>query len=330
MSAPSASTPLPALLLCLIGPTAVGKSEVALLLAERLGGEIISVDSMQVYRGLDLGTAKPTAEERARVAHHLIDICEVAQPFDAAQFVTLARQAIDQIHARRRLAILCGGTGLYFKALLYGLGTGPPTVPALRRELEKIPLPELLRELAARDPQTHERIDRQNPRRVIRALEILRQSPSPLDVQRADWTSSAVANAVASSARVFALTRPLAELYRRIDARVDQMFRNGLEAETRGLLARAPALSLSATACQAIGYRQVIEYLRGQRPLEETVALVKQRTRQFARRQLTWLRHQLPVEWIPWPAGESATEVAAAIEELFRKPVTKVSASTTT
>src|SRR5213075_2727791 len=112
------------------GPTAVGKSEVALLLAERLGGEIISVDSMQVYRGLDLGTAKPTAEERARVAHHLIDICEVAQPFAAAQFATLARQAIDQIHARRRLAILCGGTGLYFKALLYGLGTGPPTVPA--------------------------------------------------------------------------------------------------------------------------------------------------------------------------------------------------------
>ena len=128
--------------LVLAGPTAVGKSEIALLLAEKLGGEIVSVDSMQVYRGLDLGTAKPKPEDRARVPHHLIDVAALAESFDAAQFVRLARHAIAEIQARGRVAILCGGTGLYFKAFLEGLSEAPPANPALRAELQAVPLPD--------------------------------------------------------------------------------------------------------------------------------------------------------------------------------------------
>ena len=173
--------------LLLAGPTAVGKSEIALLLAEKLGGEIISVDSMQVYRGLDIGTAKPSPAARARVPHHLIDVVDLTEPFDAAQFLRLAHRAVADIQGRGRLPILCGGTGLYFKAFLEGLGQAPPADAALRAALEATPLPELLRELAERDPATYERIDRQNPRRVIRAIEVIRLTGKPFSAQRADW-----------------------------------------------------------------------------------------------------------------------------------------------
>ena len=306
----------------------MGKSEVALLLAERLDGEIVSADSMQVYRGLDVGTAKPSPAERVRVPHHLIDICDVTQSFDAAQFVRLATNAMNEIESRGRLAILSGGTGLYLKAFLYGLGTGPQADPALRAELENVPLPDLLHELAARDPETYQRIDKQNPRRVIRAIEILRRSELPPSNHRADWKSANALQQAAQAARVFALIRPMPELYHRIDTRVDQMFRDGLEAETKKLLEQQPASN--STALQAIGYRQVVEYLRGERPLQETIALVKQRTHHFARRQLTWLRHQLAVERIDWSAGQTAADVARQIERSFRNPTLTASASTTT
>src|SRR5580698_1203828 len=151
------------------GPTAVGKSAAALALAERIGGEIISVDSMQVYRGLDIGTAKPTTAERARLPHHLIDICDLREAFDAAQFVRLAQKGVEEIQARGRTPVFCGGTGLYFKAFLEGLGEAPPANEKLRAELEAAPLERLLDELQERDPATFEKIDRQNPRRVIRA-----------------------------------------------------------------------------------------------------------------------------------------------------------------
>src|SRR5512134_1947307 len=142
------------------GPTAVGKSEVALLLAEKLGGEIVSVDSMQVYRGMDIGTAKPSAAERARVPHHLADVVELTASFDAGQFAALARAAVAEIQGRQRVPILCGGTGLYFSAFLYGVGQGPASDSALRAELEQTPLPVLLAELAQKDPGTFTRIDR--------------------------------------------------------------------------------------------------------------------------------------------------------------------------
>ena len=161
------------------GPTAVGKSEIALRLAEQLGGEIISADSMQVYRGLDIGTAKPSPADRARVPHHLIDICDLTESFDAAQFARLAHRAVAEIQSRGHVPVLCGGTGLYFKAFLEGLGEAPSADAKLRAELEAAPLENLLAELRERDPAAYEKIDKKNPRRVIRAVEVMRLTGKP-------------------------------------------------------------------------------------------------------------------------------------------------------
>ena len=279
------------------GPTAVGKSAVALLMAERLGGEIISVDSMQVYRGLDIGTAKPSAAERARVPHHLIDVCDLQEDFSAARFVEMAGRAVAELERRGRVPIFCGGTGLYFKAWLAGLAPLPEPDPVLRAELEAAPLEVLLAELKEKDPATYARVDRRNPRRVVRAVEVLRLSGRSLAEAAVTWPGKAQAGA--GGVKILALRRRAEDLRRRIEARVDAMFQAGLVEETRRLL--DAGLAQNRTAMQAIGYRQVVEHLRGERDLPATVALVKQRTWQFARRQITWWRHQLPVVWVDWP-----------------------------
>ena len=301
----AASPPAP---LFLAGPTAVGKSAVALALAELLGGEIISVDSMQVYRGLDLGTAKPSAAERARVSHHLLDVLELTEAFDAAQFVRLATAAVQGIQSRGRVPIFCGGTGLYFKAWLEGLGEAPPGDERVRAELEAAPLPELLAELERRDPETFARIDRQNPRRVIRALEVIRLTGKPFSAQRAEWNAE---RGTRNAEMVFVLTREPADLRARIEARVDAMFAAGLVDETRRLL--ADGLAGNRNAMQALGYRQVVEHLRGERGLPESVVLVKTRTWQFARRQRTWFRRQLEVQAVPLAADADLLAVARGI-----------------
>ena len=293
----------------LAGPTAVGKSAIALAFAERTGGEIITVDSMQVYRGLDIGTAKPTAEERRRVPHHLLDVCDLNEAFDAAQFVRLAQAAVTEILARGRVPIFCGGTGLYFKALLEGVGEAPPGDAKVRAELEAAPLEQLLTELRERDLVTFERIDRQNPRRVVRAVEVIRLTGKPFSKQRANWNSAA--RSPQPAARLFCFTRPAADLHRRINARVDEMFRRGLVNETRELLQHG--LAENKVAMQAIGYRQVVEHLRGDRGLAATIELVKIKTRQFAKRQLTWFRRHGNCEWIDLKAGETVDHTLETI-----------------
>ncbi len=317
---PVSLRPPPSAPVLLAGPTAVGKSEVALRLAERLGGEIVSVDSMQVYRGLDLGTAKSSPADRARVPHHLIDVVELTASFDAAQFVRHARPAVADIQARGRRPILCGGTGLYFKAFREGLGEAPAADPALRVELEATPVEVLLRELAARDPATFAKIDRRNPRRVIRAVEVIRLTGRPFSQQRADW-SGGESNAESRSADnfglwplAFGLSRAPADLRARIDARVERMFQRGLVQETQRLLERG--LAANPTARQALGYRQVVEHLRGERSLAETIALVKVRTRQFAKRQMTWFRRQMPLTWLELEPDDAPAAVA---ETLFNR-----------
>jgi tRNA dimethylallyltransferase len=292
----------------LAGPTAVGKSEIALQLAERLGGEIISADSMQVYRGLDIGTAKPSPADRARVPHHLIDICELTEFFDAAQFVRLAQKAVAEIQARGRVPVFCGGTGLYFKAFLSGLGEAPSANHELRARLEAMPFAALLRELRERDPVAYEKIDKQNPRRVIRAVEVIRLTGKKFSQQRAEWKSKAQSP---KSKVFFCFTRPPADMHARINARVDAMFARGLVDETRELLQRG--LAENKTAMQAIGYRQVVEHLRGERSLAETIELVKIRTRQFAKRQLTWFRRQLDPEWVELKPDEPLEEIVARL-----------------
>jgi tRNA dimethylallyltransferase len=293
----------------LAGPTAAGKSALALELAERLSGEIISVDSMQVYQGMDLGTAKPSAEDRRRVRHHLIDVVTLADSFDAAKFVRRAGEAAGDIQARGLRPIFCGGTGLYFKAYLEGLGTAPPRDAALRAELEATPLAQLLEELARRDPAAFDVIDRRNARRVIRAVEVMRLTGKPFSAQRAQWKEARPPTSV-----MIGLTRPMGELTLRIHLRVEEMFRQGLVAETEAL--RAQGLEKNPTAMQALGYRQVVEHLRGERGLEETKELVKIRTRQFAKRQLTWFRRQMNLEWVTLSAAPPGLEIGALMEKL--------------
>lgn len=295
----------------LAGPTAVGKSEVALLLARELEGEIITVDSMQVYCGLDIGTAKPSASEREQVPHHLLDVVKLSESFDAAMFCRLARKAAEEIQARGRVPVFCGGTGLYFKAFLEGLGEAPPPDPQLRAELEASPLDDLLRELAAHDPQTFARIDRQNPRRVVRAVEVIRLTGRPFSEQRAGWSDAPQGN---HQAAFFVLTRSKPELDQRINLRVDEMFRRGLVEETRQLLKHG--LAENPTAMQAIGYRQVVEHLRGERSLAETVEMVKARTRQYAKRQMTWFRSHTTATWLELAGSETAPETCGKIANL--------------
>ncbi len=295
----------------LAGPTAVGKTAVAVAVAERVGGEVISADSMQVYRGLDIGTAKPTPDERARVRHHGVDVVGLESAFDAAAFVRMATDAVAEIGARGRVPILCGGTGLYLNAFLNGLGNSPAPDPVLRAALESTPLPELLDELARHDAVTFDEIDPMNRRRVVRAVEVIRLTGRPFSSQRAAWPERAPALA----GRSFGLTRDRADLIRRIDRRVDAMFAAGLVDETRALL--GSGLSDNRTAQQAIGYRQVIEHLRGERGLRETVEQVKVRTRQFARRQMTWFRGQLDLHWMELAAEESPAGTADRIVALL-------------
>lgn len=290
--------------LFIAGPTAVGKSEIAIALAEKIGGEIISVDSMQVYRGLDIGTAKPDAATQKKIHHHLIDVCDLSEPFDAAKFVQLANQAKGEVQSRNKIPIFCGGTGLYFKAFLDGLGDAPPADPQLRAELEAIPLEKLLEELRGSDPVAYEKIDKQNPRRVIRALEVVRTTGKPFSSLRANWPAQSTARDT-----LYIFNRRAVDLHKRIGARVDEMFRRGLVEETRELLKHG--LAENRNAMQSIGYRQVVEHLRGERNLADTIELVKIRTRQFAKRQLTWFRRHGNCEWIELEPEETVEEILA-------------------
>jgi tRNA dimethylallyltransferase len=301
---PEASLVLPKGSLVITGPTASGKSAVAMVLARQLGAEIVSVDSMQVYRGLDLGTAKPSRGDRSCVPHHVVDEVPLDQGFSVAQFLTRVRQVLDDLARRRVRPVFCGGSGLYLRALVMGLDTGPAPDPKERARMEVTPLAELVEALQQADPAACDRVDRQNRRRVIRALEkAAAGGRGPL--------RGSLAVAPALGVRVFCLRRKATDLRRRIELRVEDMFARGLVEETRQLLDRG--LEGNRTAMQSIGYRQVVEHLRGVRDLASTVALVKQKTWQYARRQMTWFRHQLPVVWMEVGEDEAPEQIADRI-----------------
>lgn len=285
--------------ICIAGPTASGKSAVAIKIAEQLQGEIISVDSMQVYRGLDIGTAKPSEAEQAGIPHHLIDCAGLEETYDAARFVREATAAERKIER----PIYCGGTGLYFQAWLEGLGESPPADVAVRAEIEAKSHEEQLVELKAADPETFERIDQQNPRRVVRALEVIRLTGKPYSEQRAEWQNTVPSN-------FFLIEREREDLRARIEARVEAMFAAGLVEETCSLRA---ALEDNRVAQQALGYRQVIGYLQGEQDLPNTVAMVKSRTWQFARRQKTWFRRLQGAVRLSVSADEAPAETARRI-----------------
>ena len=262
---------------------------------------------MQVYRRMDIGTAKPSVEERRSIPHHLLDIVDVTEPFDAARFARFAHAAIRDIQSRRRVPVLAGGTGLYFKAVIEGVGEAPSADSALRSELESTALDELLAELQQRDPALYARIDKKNPRRVIRAIEVIRQTGRPFSEQRSTWQTGSRENAYTA----FVLTRSTDDLRHRIDVRVEEMFQRGLVEETRALM--RSGLTQNRTAMQALGYRQVAEYLDGERSLPETIELVKVRTRQYAKRQLTWFRRHLNAQWFELLPETAVTETSQKI-----------------
>jgi tRNA dimethylallyltransferase len=295
----------------LTGPTAAGKTAVAVELAQRLGAEIVSVDSMTVYRGMDIGTAKPSAEERRAVPHHLLDIVSPADDFSLAEFVGQAHERVREIRGRGREVLLVGGTPLYLKALLRGLYQGPPPDWEFRRaieeEIKQVGLPALRERLEMVDPLSAQKLHPNDQRRMIRALEVYRQTGQPISHQQVHFEEGASAE----QRKVFCLAWPREELHRRIDARVDQMFQAGLVDEVRGLLTQYG--SLSRTASQAVGYREVLQHLDGQFDLPTTIQHVKHATHQFARRQETWFRGLSECRFLPQAEGQASREVADGI-----------------
>lgn len=290
------------LAIALMGPTASGKTALALDWAERLGGEIVSVDSALVYRGLDIGAAKPDAAEMARVPHHLIDVREPWQPYSAAEFAADARVALDAIVARGRVPILAGGTGLYFHALLHGLSAMPTADPAIRAviagEIAVRGLAALHAELAAVDPVAAARIHATDAQRIQRALEVYRVSGRTISA----WRAAPAAPRLPLRVLKLVLAPPeRAVLHQRIERRFDQMLAAGFLDEVRRLRA-TPELRfhphpLDLPAVRAVGYRQAWEYLDGQGDAADFRARAIHATRQLAKRQLTWLRGELDARW---------------------------------
>lgn len=295
----------------LVGPTAAGKTGVAIELAKRLSAEIISLDSMAVYRGLDIGTAKPSAAEQAAVPHHLVDVLDPHQEYSLADYLAAARSAAEQITAPGRTALFVGGTPLYLKALLRGMFVGPPADWNLRREWDQRaaqqPPDWLQAQLAEVDPSAAKKLHANDTRRIIRALEVFAKTGRRMS----DWQQQFNLPQPQSACRVFVLDWPRAELYRRINARVDAMFAAGLVAEVEAL--RARGVTLGRTAQQALGYREVLEHVDGQRDLAATVELIQNRTRAFARRQLTWFRSLSECRWITLDEAKTAAQVADEI-----------------
>ena len=269
------------------GPTASGKSQLALKLAERMGCEIISVDSMQVYRGMDVGTAKPSVDERSRIPHHMLDLVEIHESYDVAKFRRQALLEAEKVHQRGRRIIFCGGTGFYFQALIHGVGNGPPSDPNIRNLLEIMPVEDLLSELKERDPLTAKSIDPHNKRRLVRALEVVRITGASFTLFKPDWKRSDLVDA----SRFWVLEHSSASLRNRIDERVEVMMKSGWIQETQRLI--DSGLKGNSTASQAIGYRQIIEHLEGKTSRDTMIQWIKTKTWQFAKRQRTWFRHQI-------------------------------------
>ncbi len=282
-------------LLCILGPTAVGKTEIAIEVAQRLNAEIVSVDSRQIYRKMDIGTAKPMPAEQLAARHHLIDCVDIAEPFSVSAYQTLADAAITDIQSRDKRVMLVGGAGLYFRAIVDGLFEGPGADAAIRRRLreeaEQHGLDALHERLRACDAASAARIHPNNLVKVIRALEVYELTGTPISQLQQQWHNEPRYPFIA-----FGLTMPREQLYRRIEQRVDVMIDDGLIEEVKGLLAQGD--SRNSNALQSFGYKELIAYLDGTCTLDAAIAQLKQNTRRFAKRQLTWFRRDARIEWI--------------------------------
>lgn len=295
----------------LTGPTASGKSKIALEVARECPVEVVSADSMQVYRHMDIGTAKATSQERRLVKHHLIDVCNPDQRFTVSQYQRLANEAIDEIHARGNVPLIVGGTGFYIDAMLQSFelpeeSAGIRLRLSLEQRAEKEGYESLYRELLEVDPESAVRVHPNDKRRIIRALEVYYTTGKPM-------SSLMTKGKPRYDSAMFALNVDRDVLYERINKRVDQQVADGLISEVAWLLERYG--ERLATARQAIGYKEIIEYLEGRASIDEALETLKRNTRRYAKRQITWFRQYTDLEWLP---ATTESERQAAISRLKR------------
>ena len=302
-------------IICIAGPTASGKTALAVELAKELNGEVVSCDSMYVYKGMDIGTAKPSLEERCGIVHHMIDVAEPEEEFSVSKYCEMAAPIVDDIVARGKTAIIAGGTGLYMDSLIKGNDFAPFPATGVRERLEakaaEVGFEAMLEELRSIDPEAAERI--KDTRRIIRALEVYYETG--ITITEHNRRTQAI------PPRYDPLWIGLdfadrGELYRRIDARVGIMLDMGLMAEIRALL--ASGIPEKCTAMQAIGYKEFIAALNGECTLEEAADQVRQGTRHYAKRQLTWLRRNKRIHWITRNAGDPAEEILHRARQIIR------------
>ena len=305
--------------ICVVGPTATGKTKMGVALAKRFGGEVVSVDSMQIYRGMTIGTAAPTAEEMDGVRHHMVAIADPAESWSVARFTEQADLCIGDILRRGKCPVLVGGTGLYLDSILSGRTFAPghsggEIRKSLQAELAREGIESLYRQLREIDPETAARLPIRDEKRILRALEVYRETGETLTAHDARTRLRPPKYRACTIGLTF---RDRADLYARIDRRVDTMVERGLLREVEALL--QTGLPETSTALQAIGYKQFLSVYRGGTPVSEAVAEVKLRSRQYAKRQLTWLRRKDDIHWLLWekdpdfPAGlQNATEYLLA------------------
>ncbi len=295
----------------ILGPTAVGKTEVSILLAEKLGAEIISADAFQVYRGMDIATAKPSLSQRERASHHLIDILDLDQSYSASDFRQRALLLISEIKERGKVPLIVGGSGLYLKALVDGFFEAPPADPAYRKTLlrrEEEDPGSLYRDLQSHDPVAARRIYPRDRKRIVRALEVFHLTGRPISGFQTQWKKGAAG----ADFFLVGLSRKREDLYARINLRVRRMFEDGLEEETASLLERGA--SSNPVAWQALGYREVAGYLRGDYSPAEAEERLCRNSRHYARRQLTWWRRD---ERIKWVNINPADPIEKAVEDIL-------------
>jgi len=295
----------------LVGPTAVGKTALAIELAEQFDAEIVNADAFQVYRGLDVLTAKPDAEAQRRVRHHVLSQISLFETMSAASFRELARAALSDVHSRKKNAIVVGGSGLYLKAITHGFDQVPPPDPKLREELNRLPQKELAERLQKLSPELAARTDLKNPRRVIRAIEIA-ASGIPSRVVATDAVREPRSASAATVTNGVLLLRDRDDLYQRINERVNAMFRDGVEEEVRALQ------DIGQTAASALGLKEIRALIAGEISREECIAKIQQATRRYAKRQLTWFRHQTTFSQLNLTPF-SHRETVRAITQMFRR-----------
>lgn len=305
-------------LICICGPTASGKTALSVALAKQLHTEIISADSMQIYLGMDIGTAKPTAAERQGVPHHLLDVCAPGEAFSVARYVELADAAAQDVLSRGMVPIVAGGTGLYMDALIECSTFSGDETDLSVREKYQLMAAEQGNEavhacLAKVDPEGAERLHPNNLKRVIRALEVYEQTGMTIDAFNRLHKRPAPKYA---ALKIGICPAERQTLYDRIDLRVDQMLADGLLEETKRLLDSG---ALAGTAAQAIGYKELLGYLQGDAPLADCVALLKQRSRNYAKRQLTWLKRDDNIHWIYYNNGEELPAILQEATEYLQK-----------